>query len=160
MATLTPAQIAKKYETFSINVTAPVKAELFDTPAFVEFLTANFKATKGGKKGSVGKFDCRASKEENLAQYSKSVIISANKQGTRVLIHTKTPLSKAYIKFMTKKYLKKNELRDYMRVLATGKNHYSVKFLNVKNNDAATEEAAAADDVEAAAEEEVAPETE
>eukprot|EP00461_Guttulinopsis_vulgaris_P001617 UN01617 len=149
MATLapaqTPAQTAKKYKTFTINVKKPVQASLFDTPAFVEFLVANFKATKGAKKGSVGKFDATQTKEENLAAYSKSVIISSNRAGTRVLIHTKTPLSKVYIKYMTKKYLKKNELRDYMRVLSTGKRHYSVDFINVKSDDAteeATEEAA------------------
>jgi hypothetical protein len=99
-------------------VNAPLKASLFDTKAFVEFLTAKFKPTKGGKAGNVGVFDSTASKETNALAFSKSVIISPSAKGDRVLIHTKTQLSKQYLKYMTKKFLKKNDLRDYMRVVA------------------------------------------
>jgi hypothetical protein len=35
---------------------------------------------------------------------------------------------------MTKKFLKKNDLRDYMRVLSCGTKHIKVVFLNVKGD--------------------------
>ena len=113
---------------------APLDASLFDTKAFVEFLITKFKPTKGGKAGNVGQFDSTASKETNAAAFGKSVIISPSADGRRVLIHTKTQLSKQYLKYMTKKFLKKNDLRDYMRVLSCGHKVIKVTFLNVKGD--------------------------
>lgn len=135
-----------KYTTFVINVKAPLDASLFDTKAFVEFLTASFKPTKGGKRGNVGVFDSTATKEQNALAFSKSVIISPSASGHRVLIHTKTPMSKQYLKYMTKKFLKKNDLRDFMRVVATGTKAIKVAFLNVKGEKEETEEAAPAEE--------------
>lgn len=41
------------------------------------------------------------------------------------------PFSKRYIKYLTKKYLKKSALRDWLRVVSTGKNVYTLKFFNL-----------------------------
>lgn len=49
----------------------------------------------------------------------------------RLTISTKIIFSKRYIKFLAKKYLKKQELRDYLRVIATDKNTYTIKFVNI-----------------------------
>jgi len=37
-----------------------------------------------------------------------------------------------YLKYLTKKYLKKQELRDYLHVVATDKNTYSLKYFNIQ----------------------------
>ena len=148
-APLTLAQQKKKYSTFVINVKAPLDASLFDTPAFVAFLQTNFKPTKGGKKGNVGVFDCTADKATNALAFSKSVIVSSSENGERVLIHTRTPLSKKYLKYMTNKYLKKNDLRDFLRVVSTTAKSYKVSFRSVKDDAAEeTTEAAAEETVE------------
>ena len=139
-----PAQLKKQYTTFVVNVKAPLEASLFDTKAFVEFLTANFKPTKGGKAGNVGLFDSTQSKEQNLVAFQKSVIISPSASGDRVLIHTKTQLSKQYVKYMTKKFLKKSDLRDHLQVRATGKFSVKLQFYRVKGGD--DEEAPAAEE--------------
>ena len=39
-----------------------------------------------------------------------------------------TAFSKRYLKYLTKKFLKKNMLRDYLRVVATDKSTYTVKY--------------------------------
>ena len=149
-APLSLAQQKKKYETYVVNVKAPLDAQLFDTAAYVAFLQANFKPTKGGKKGNVGAFDSTADKATNALAFSKSVIISPSAEGQRVLIHTRTPLSKKYIKYMTNKYLKKSDLRDFLRLVSTTKRSYKVVFRSVKGDEeeAAEEEAAAEETVE------------
>lgn len=42
------------------------------------------------------------------------------------------PFSKRYLKYLTKKFLKKNQLRDYLRVIATAKDVYQLKFYNIE----------------------------
>lgn len=45
-------------------------------------------------------------------------------------INTKTLLSR-YLKYLTKKYLKKNNLRDWLRVVASGKDTYELRYFQV-----------------------------
>lgn len=40
------------------------------------------------------------------------------------------PFSKRYLKYLTKKYLKKSGTRDFIRVVATSKDNYTLKFSN------------------------------
>ena len=44
-------------------------------------------------------------------------------------------ISKRYLKFLTKRYLKKSTLRDFVRVVATDKTTYSLSFYNVQGED-------------------------
>ena len=45
------------------------------------------------------------------------------------------PLSKRYLKYLTKKYLKKQQLRDYLHVVATEKNKYQLKYFNIQQDE-------------------------
>jgi hypothetical protein len=38
-----------------------------------------------------------------------------------------------YLKYLTKKYLKKNNLRDWLRVVASGKDTYELRYFQVCN---------------------------
>ena len=40
-----------------------------------------------------------------------------------------------YLKYLTKKYLKKNNLRDYIRVVANGKSVYELRYFMVNAED-------------------------
>ena len=51
------------------------------------------------------------------------------------------PFSKRGVKFYVKKYLKKNGLREWLRVIASDKNTYTLKYFNI-------EEEAGADNAE------------
>ena len=48
--------------------------------------------------------------------------------------------SKRYIKYLAKKYLKKQQLKDYLRVIMSGKNSYQLKYYKF-GGDAAGESA-------------------
>lgn len=43
--------------------------------------------------------------------------------------------SKAYLKYLTKKYLKKNSLRDWIRVVANEKDSYELRYFRISSND-------------------------
>lgn len=43
--------------------------------------------------------------------------------------------AKSYFKFLTKKYLKKNNLRDWLRVIASAKDTYELRYFQISNDD-------------------------
>ena len=40
-----------------------------------------------------------------------------------------------YLKYLTKKFLKKNNLRDYIRVVATNKSNYELRYFQINAGD-------------------------
>lgn len=57
--------------------------------------------------------------------------ITIARQGTSSLAFasTQVAVSKRYLKYLTKKFLKKNQLREYLRVVAQDKSTYVLKYL-------------------------------
>ena len=55
--------------------------------------------------------------------------IVGNKQ---VTVTATIPFSKRYLKYLTKKFLKKNTLRDWIRVVASSKDAYQLRFYNIQ----------------------------
>jgi large subunit ribosomal protein L22e len=49
-------------------------------------------------------------------------------------------LSKRYLKYLTKKYLKRNSLRDWLRVVASGKDTYELRYFQIQNDEDEEEE--------------------
>jgi large subunit ribosomal protein L22e len=101
--------IKEKAITFAIDLKQPVEDGVFEIMDFENHLKERLKIN--GKKGS------------------DHVEIST--KDNKVFITTKVIFSKRYIKYLAKKYLKKQDLRDYLRVIATEKNGYTVKFVNI-----------------------------
>jgi large subunit ribosomal protein L22e len=54
--------------------------------------------------------------------------IKLGKDKTKVLIEAELPFSKGYIKYLTKKFLKKKVLRNYLRVVATTKDGFTMRY--------------------------------
>ncbi len=77
----------------------------------VSFLQASIKV--GGKTNALGD------------------LVKIDVVGTKVTVTTTAPLAKRYLKYLTKKYLKKNSLREYMRVIATTRLGYELKYFKV-----------------------------
>ncbi|XP_053204472.1 60S ribosomal protein L22-like [Panonychus citri] len=119
-------------------------------------------ASKGGKKKRVQcKFilDCSRPQEDgilNATDFEKylherikvngktgnlqnSVVIERNK--SKIIVTTEIPFSKRYLKYLSKKYLKKNNLRDWLRVVSSAKDTYELKYFQI-NNEEDEEEAA------------------
>jgi large subunit ribosomal protein L22e len=49
---------------------------------------------------------------------------------------------KRYLKYLTKKFLKKNKLRDWLRVIANSKESYELRYFNIDQDEEAEGESA------------------
>lgn len=59
----------------------------------------------------------------------------------KVTLVSERPFSKRYLKYLTKKYLKKNNLRDWLRVVAANQSSYELRYFQINNEDAEEDEA-------------------
>ncbi len=59
---------------------------------------------------------------------------------TKITISSEVPFSKKYIKFLGKKYLKKQQLRDWLRIVAMTKNGYELKYYGIHDQEDEEEE--------------------
>lgn len=119
---------------------------------------ANKKGGKQGKKATTKFFiDCRLPLEDNVIvlsdfeSFMKNHIKVDNKTGNlgtaitvakdkdSLVCESKIPLSKRYLKYLTKKYLKKNDIKEFLRVIATTKNTYQLKYFKIQNEEGAAE---------------------
>ena len=83
----------------------------------------------------------------NLQQFFQDRIKVENKTGnlgenikvtlekTKVIVESAIPMSKRYMKYLTKKYLKKQQLRDFLRVIANKKDSYELRFFNITGDE-------------------------
>lgn len=51
-------------------------------------------------------------------------------------------MSKRYLKYLVKKFLKKQQLRDWLKVVATNKNTYEIRYFNIDDADEVKDETA------------------
>ncbi len=100
---------------FIIDCSQPVEDNVLVMKDFEDFLKKKIKVH--GKTGNLQ--DDIVVKGE-----SKSLDVTSN-----------MPLSKRYLKYLTKKYLKKQQLRDYLHVVATEKNKYVLKYFNIQQDE-------------------------
>ncbi|XP_065362679.1 large ribosomal subunit protein eL22 [Calliphora vicina] len=59
----------------------------------------------------------------------------------KLYVNSDVHFSKAYLKYLTKKYLKKNSLRDWIRVVANEKDSYELRYFRISSNDDEDEDA-------------------
>ncbi|KAJ4543624.1 60S ribosomal protein L22 [Exophiala dermatitidis] len=109
MAPVAPAQ-------YTINCSQPVSDKIFDLAAFEKFLHDRIKVE--GRTGNLG---------DNVA--------ISQVGGGKIEVVTHIPFSGRYLKYLTKKFLKKQQLRDWLRVVSTSKGVYELRFFNVVNDE-------------------------
>mmetsp|Transcript_6666 Transcript_6666/g.9021 ORF Transcript_6666/g.9021 Transcript_6666/m.9021 type:complete len:124 (-) Transcript_6666:118-489(-) len=109
----------KQTAKFVIDCFAPVEDRVLDPASFEKFLHDRIKVN--GKAGDLG----------------DAVTITRDK--TKIIVTAVLPFSKRYLKYLTKKYLKKQQLRDYLHVIATNKSTYELRYFSI-NDDAEGEE--------------------
>ena len=73
----------------------------------------------------------RSTFDSSSAPLANTVTVSKDKNN--VVVEAKIDFSKRYLKYLTKKYLKKQQMREYLRVVATSKNTYELRYLQVDN---------------------------
>lgn len=59
----------------------------------------------------------------------------------RVVVFARAPFAKRYLKYLTKKYLKKNLMRDHVRVVSHGQNGYRLGYYKISMDEAEQEAA-------------------
>ena len=54
----------------------------------------------------------------------------------KIIVTALPPFSKRYLKYLTKKFLKKQGLREWLRVVAIDKQSYELKYFNIQQDEA------------------------
>merc|ERR1719188_2956406 len=62
------------------------------------------------------------------------------RQKTKIAFTSDIPFSKRYLKYLTKKYLKKNNLRGWLRVVASSKEAFELRYFQINQDDEEEEE--------------------
>mmetsp|Transcript_72748 Transcript_72748/g.116059 ORF Transcript_72748/g.116059 Transcript_72748/m.116059 type:complete len:176 (+) Transcript_72748:78-605(+) len=106
---------AKSATKFQIRCRKPVEDEIFDVDEFVKYIKEHFKVD--GKTGAVG----------------PGRPVNVQKSVSTVHVMSKQPFPKYYLKFLTKRYLKRHGLRDYVRVIADKKSSYELRYFNIQS---------------------------
>lgn len=59
------------------------------------------------------------------------------KSASRINVTSEQPMSKRYLKYLTKKYLKKHNVRDWLRVVASNKDRsvYELRYFNIHDEE-------------------------
>ncbi|KAK4998121.1 60S ribosomal protein L22 [Elasticomyces elasticus] len=102
-------KVTKKY---TINASQPTNDRIFDPSAFTTFLQQRIKVD--GRTGNLGE-----------------TISVSNLGDGRIEVVAHQEFSGRYLKYLTKKFLKKQQLRDWLRVVSTSKGVYELRFFNV-----------------------------
>lgn len=61
--------------------------------------------------------------------------VTCTSSGQNVQVNANRRVSKRYLKYLTKKFLKKNGISDYLKVISTNKNTYEVKYIKQEDNE-------------------------
>jgi len=93
---------------FTVECTHPVEDNIMDVASFEKYLQERIKVN--GKTNNFGN------------------VVSLERNKMKLSVNSDIPFSKRYLKYLTKKYLKKNNFRDWLRVVASGKDTYELRY--------------------------------
>jgi len=113
-------KVAKVQFKFVIDCSRPVEDGIMNAADFEKYLHERIKVN--GKTNNLG----------------TAVTIERNK--AKLIVQAEIQFSKRYLKYLTKKYLKKNNLRDWLRVVSTTKDVYELRYFQINNEDEEEEE--------------------
>lgn len=111
----------KKAANFVVDLGVAYEDDLLVAKELADFLKSSMKIN--GKKGNL----------QDL------VTIAVNKD--KLNVSSKVQFAKRYIKYLIKKYLKKNDILEYLKVIATDKQSYRIKYIKLGENEEQEEEA-------------------
>uniref|UniRef100_A0A2K5BWG2 Large ribosomal subunit protein eL22 n=2 Tax=Aotus nancymaae TaxID=37293 RepID=A0A2K5BWG2_AOTNA len=87
-----------------------------DAANFEQFLQERIK--ENGKAGNLG-----------------GGVVTTERSKSKITVTSEVPFSKRYLKYLTKKYLKKNNLRDWLRVVANSKESYELRYFQINQDE-------------------------
>ncbi|XP_074531067.1 large ribosomal subunit protein eL22 [Halichoeres trimaculatus] len=106
---------------FTLDCTHPVEDGIMDAANFEKFLQERIKVN--GKAGNLG-----------------GGVVAIERSKSKIAVNSEVPFSKRYLKYLTKKYLKKNNLRDWLRVVANTKESYELRYFQINQDEEEEEE--------------------
>ncbi|KAL8188010.1 UNVERIFIED_CONTAM: hypothetical protein K2H54_059408 [Gekko kuhli] len=104
---------------YNLDLTHPVEDGIFDSGNFEQFLKEKVKVN--GKTGNLGN------------------VVHIERLKNKITVTSERQFSKRYLKYLTKKYLKKNNLRDWLRVVASDKETYELRYFQISHEDEESE---------------------
>nr|XP_058151371.1 ribosomal protein eL22-like [Dasypus novemcinctus] len=104
---------------FNLDFTHPVEDGIFDSRNFEQFLWEKVKVN--GKTRNLGN-------AVHIKHFKNKITIVSEKQ-----------FSKRYLKYLTKKYLKKNSLHDWLRAVASDKETYELRYFQINQDEGGSE---------------------
>ena len=108
----------KTISKFVIDCTQPVDDKVLDVAQFEKYLIDRIKIN--GKTGQLG---------------SSNVVLSRDRTKITVTSPSEVNFSKRQLKYLSKRYLKKQQLKDFLRVVAASKLSYEMRYYNITGND-------------------------
>merc|ERR1712124_155299 len=60
--------------------------------------------------------------------------VTVSREKSKIHVSAEAPFSKRYLKYLSKKYLKKQQLRDFLRVVAPSKTSYELRYFNINED--------------------------
>eukprot|EP00923_Selenidium_pygospionis_P017187 GHVN01030205.1.p1 GENE.GHVN01030205.1~~GHVN01030205.1.p1 ORF type:complete len:127 (-),score=24.15 GHVN01030205.1:427-807(-) len=103
--------IQKQEKKFFLDCSTPVQDNIVDTARMEKFFRDRIKV-----EGKVG-------------QLAGKVKVVSDK--TKISVESDVRFPKRYLKYLTKKYLKKQQLRDFLRVVATTRGGYELRYFDI-----------------------------
>ena len=107
----------RTYKKYSVDFNSPVENKLLSLEGAAKYLTANIKV--GGLKGKLGE-------SVKVLTDSKNTKV---KNSVQIQVDNKLKFSKRYIRYLVKKFLKREGIVKYLTVASTAPNAYTVKVL-------------------------------
>ncbi|GFE54507.1 60S ribosomal protein L22 [Babesia ovis] len=98
---------------FLLDCTAPANDNIINPSGLEKFLQDRIKVD--GKTGNLG------------------TNVTVTREKNKIYVVADIPFSKRYIKYLTKKYLKKQQLRDFLRVVANKEHSYELRYFQLND---------------------------
>mmetsp|Transcript_27951 Transcript_27951/g.47841 ORF Transcript_27951/g.47841 Transcript_27951/m.47841 type:complete len:124 (-) Transcript_27951:60-431(-) len=99
---------------FTIDCQQPADDNIIEPKDLEKFLNSRIKVE--GKTGNLG----------------ERVVVTRDK--SKIHVSAEVPFSKRYLKYLSKKYLKMQQLRDFLRVVAPNKTSYELRYFNINED--------------------------
>mmetsp|Transcript_79639 Transcript_79639/g.204844 ORF Transcript_79639/g.204844 Transcript_79639/m.204844 type:complete len:126 (-) Transcript_79639:57-434(-) len=99
---------------FTIDCQQPSDDNIIEPKDFEKFLKDRIKVE--GKTGNLGDK------------------VTVGREKSKIQVTAEAPFSKRYLKYLGKKYLKMQQLRDFLRVVAPTKTSYELRYFNINED--------------------------
>ena len=124
-------KLRKQLNQYVIDVSIPVTDKLFDISEFEKYLSEHMKIE--GKTKNFGELiKITTQKQRIVVDATNFTPLYTNPKQQKSGSSPKFSVSKKALKYYTKKFLKKSNLRDHLRLVSEGKSGFLLKYYNVE----------------------------